>query len=310
MFSYSAFGLRIRSDFPLPEFLPADGPPDVTIRVDRTPAPVNLLEPPYHVDLGVRDATLAFRRVGVFRLYSGSDILVSLAPGAELSLARLYLVGKVMATLLYQRGLLVLHASAMEVDGRAVAFVGSSGFGKSSLAASLHARGFKVVADDIVALDVDSAVPRAIPAFPQLKVDPEMALSLGHGKGSLVFLHSAESKRGLRVTELFASTPLPLALIYLLGEDEAYSGSLRPQEVLIELVRHSFPARLLQSGGGPHLRQCARLAKQVPVFRFVRRPVRLPPVELANLVRRDLAAARDHSFQEGTCRAVGIAVRP
>jgi hypothetical protein len=310
MLSYFAYGLGIHSNFPLPEFVPSDAPAEVVVRLDSGIPPPELLERDAHVELNANEATLAFRYAGVFRIHRAREIHVMPAPGADLALIRLYLVGKVMATLLYMRGFLVLHASAVEVGGQAVAFVGSSGFGKSSLAASLHACGHRVVADDVVVMDLDSPMPMAIPAFPQLKVDPEVASSLGHDKGSLILLHPLESKRGLRVTKLFASRPLPLALIYLLGLDDAHSGSLQPQEVLIELVRHSFPARLLQSGGAPHLRQCARLARLVPALRLVRRPSRIPPLELADLVRRDLAAARDQRFQEGIPQAAEIVARP
>jgi hypothetical protein len=158
-----------------------------------------------------------------------------------------------------------------------------------------------VVADDVLALDLASQVPIASPGFPQLKVDPEVASSLGHDKDSLIVLHPLESKRGLRVADLFAGTRLPLGLVYLLGPDEIdASESLQPQDVLIELVRHSFPARLLRSGGAPHLQQCARLAKLVPVLRFTRPEARIPPSELANRVRRDLAAVGERVFEEGT----------
>jgi hypothetical protein len=215
-----------------------------------------------------------------------------------------------MATLLYQRGLLVLHASAVEVEGQAVVFVGASGWGKSSLAASLHARGHKVIADDVVAVDLNSSVPLAIPGFPQVKLDPEFAFWLGHDASSLIPLHPLESKRGMRVVDRFAATATPLGLIYLLDratERGPESTTLHPQDVLIEFVRHSFPARLLHSGGAPHLRQCASLAKHVPVRRFTRTDDRIPPAELANRVQTDLAAC-DQPLMAGLPRSLSRAV--
>jgi hypothetical protein len=294
MFSYCAYGLGIHSDFALPEFVAGDAQADVVVRLAPVGGSSGVPEHDTHVKLSASEATLAFRGAGVFRIRAGREILVTPAPGVELSLVRLYLVGKVMATLLYQRGLLVLHASAVEVEGKAVAFVGTSGFGKSSLAASLHACGNKIVADDVVAVDLSSAAPTVVPAFPQLKLDPEVASSLGHDKESLIHLHPLESKRGLRVTDMFATTPTPLGLIYLLGAStDSPSDALPPQNVLIELVRHSFPARLLQSGGGPHLRQCASLAKLVPIRRLLRADNRMTPSQVVSLVRGDLGRVRD-----------------
>ena len=51
------------------------------------------------------------------------------------------------------RGLEVLHASAVEVDGGAVAFVGRSGAGKTSLALALCRRGAAFLSDDVLALE-------------------------------------------------------------------------------------------------------------------------------------------------------------
>jgi hypothetical protein len=296
MMHYSAYGLTIGSDFSIPEFVAsADVPPDVVIRLERNEPAVGLTAQDGCVALGPEDATLAFGRAAAFHIRAGREIVVTPVPGAELSLVRLYLVGKVMATLLYQRGFLVLHASAVEIEGKAVAFMGTSGFGKSSLAASLYACGNTVIADDVVAVDLGSGAV-AIPAFPQLKLDPEMAHALGYQRDSLVPLHPLEPKRGLRVSDRFARVRSPLELIYLLGTDPARaSAPLNPQEKLIELVRHSFPARLLRSGGAIHLRQCANLARLVPMLGFSRSPSRLQPEELAARVRRDLDDVRnDH----------------
>jgi hypothetical protein len=186
--------------------------------------------------------------------------------------------------------LLVLHASSIEVDGQAVAFVGYSGVGKSSLAASLYTCGHGFVADDVTAVDLGSPVPMAIPGFPRLKIDATVASSLGYDADSLTDLHPMEVKRGLGLHDRFAERPLPLSLIYLLGGSGAASDCLQSHEVLLELVRHSFPTRLRKSGGASHLRQCASLARQVPVLRLPRPASRPKPSELAHRIRTDLAA--------------------
>jgi len=62
---------------------------------------------------------------------------------------RLYLLGSAWGALCYQRDLLVLHASAVRVDGRAVAFCGRPGMGKSTLAAWLAESGHALVSDDL-----------------------------------------------------------------------------------------------------------------------------------------------------------------
>ncbi|HEY0729444.1 MAG TPA: hypothetical protein VGD38_15295, partial [Pyrinomonadaceae bacterium] len=56
-----------------------------------------------------------------------------------------YLLGPVMGFVLLLRGLVSLHASAIVVDGAAIALVGPAGAGKSTTAAAFSARGFSVL---------------------------------------------------------------------------------------------------------------------------------------------------------------------
>jgi hypothetical protein len=71
-------------------------------------------------------------------------------PSCELELYALLVVGNLLATVLALRGETVLHASAVEQDGRAVAFVAHSGMGKSTLAALACACGARFVSDDVL----------------------------------------------------------------------------------------------------------------------------------------------------------------
>ncbi len=62
-------------------------------------------------------------------------------PECKPEMLALLVVGNLVAMILALRGETVLHASAVEVDGRAIAFVAHSGMGKSTLAALACARG-------------------------------------------------------------------------------------------------------------------------------------------------------------------------
>jgi serine kinase of HPr protein (carbohydrate metabolism regulator) len=66
--------------------------------------------------------------------------------------------------LLQQRGRLVLHASAVTVDLGVVAFMGGPGWGKSTMAAAMYARGHSIVADDVTAVRADKAHPVVHPS--------------------------------------------------------------------------------------------------------------------------------------------------
>ena len=76
------------------------------------------------------------------------------APGTEDGLVGVLLGGTGLSVLLNLRGHCVLHASAVEVDGRAVALVGRSGMGKTTSTALLCAAGLPLVADDVLRIDL------------------------------------------------------------------------------------------------------------------------------------------------------------
>ncbi len=75
------------------------------------------------------------------------------AASGRLELIPIILPGTVVAFLLTMAGFSVLHGSAVEIDGAALAFVGASGQGKSTLAALFCATGAPLVTDDVLPLE-------------------------------------------------------------------------------------------------------------------------------------------------------------
>ena len=139
---YTVFGLRIRSEIDLPELHPAEGDsqPDVVVRKGRVARPDN---PRPGIEVLDGALLLTIPDVAHFSITGGNEIVVE--PGSEVPErnVRLFLLGSAFGALLHQRGLLPLHANAIEVDGRAVAFMGKSGAGKSTLAAGSTIKGFE-----------------------------------------------------------------------------------------------------------------------------------------------------------------------
>ncbi len=75
---------------------------------------------------------LRYDRTADFEIDRGSGLIVAHpAPETADRLIPILACGGVLAHLIFGDGRIVLHASAVEIDGRAVAIVGSSGAGKS-----------------------------------------------------------------------------------------------------------------------------------------------------------------------------------
>jgi hypothetical protein len=73
------------------------------------------------------------------------------------------LASSALCVLLALRGDLVLHASAVEVDGRATLFCGPTQRGKSTLARALGEAGFRLLGEDGIAIELGGDEPIAFP---------------------------------------------------------------------------------------------------------------------------------------------------
>lgn len=290
------------SDFPLPEALKADAETDVIIRrgrVDNLPEDFDVAQSSFRADKD--EICLYWRNVGAFLIKSGREIIIDPVVDTDEQLLRLFLLGKVLGSLLHQRGLLVLHASAVTVNGEAIAFLGGKGYGKSTTAAAMYTSGYPLVADDVVALQVDNIeTPLVFPGYPQIKLWPEAADSVGEAADTLPRLHPDFEKRACRASDGFSTLPLPLRRIYLLADGESYEMEpLRPQEAFLEVVRHSYAVKLLNATqtSPRHFAQCKKLVDSVAVYRLKRPPSLVDLPKLVKLVEEDLINTSDYGSQ-------------
>ena len=301
MYSYIAYGLGIDSELTLPELDAGDAAPDVRLRlgtVDRKPTELDGQGDGFWATED--EACRYLANVGTCLVRHGREIIVEPLAGVDDRVLRLSILGPALSLVLHQRGRFVLHASAVESAHGAIAFMGGSGWGKSTLAAAFHARGHALVADDLTAIAVSADCSTVFPGFPQLKLWPEAVASLGEAPESLPQLHPEFDKRARRATHGFSHRVLPLQCIYLLGEGPRVAiEPLPPHEALIALMPHwygfRFGDRLLQVGARAvsHFQQCATLANTVSIRRLIR-PRRLQALgDVARLVEDDLA--REHA---------------
>jgi hypothetical protein len=232
---------------------------------------------------------LSCAEAGTFLVRNGTEIIVDPVPGVPDSLVRLYLAGPVFAALLRQRELLVLHASAVAIGDEAVVFLGGHGWGKSTTAGALWARGHDILADDVVAVAETESGPIVMPGFPWLKLWPDASRALGADPARLPRVHPALEKRDLRMADGHARKPAPVDRVYVLAVDDGPSiEDLPPQAALIELLRHAYGGQSLQSvQTGEHFLRCASLARSVPIRRLATGRSLTALADLARLVESD-----------------------
>ena len=222
MHSYCVSGLSVDSEIVLPGLIAiaADrGPPDVTIR--RSPVPAALENasasgPTWQI-AGKR-FLLRIPAVARFLLNEGRDIAFEPESGADDGDIPIFILGTVFGILLHQREQIVLHASAVRVNGKAVLFCGSSGAGKSTLAAVLAQRGYPLITDDVCAITVTgTGAPMVHPDGRQLKLWAQAIekLDLAASRGERI--RNCLEKFYVEPGEAFTE-PLPLGAVYALRE--------------------------------------------------------------------------------------------
>lgn len=285
MHTYTAYGLGISSDLALPELVPAEKARDVTIRLHKLDRSAGAVTDGKGFFLG--ETT----NVGMFLVRNGCEIFVDPVAGVDEALLRTILLGPVLGVLLRQREFVVLHASGIATHGAAVAFVGGSGWGKSTLALTFHVRGYGVIADDMMAVRLGPHSPVALPGYPHLKLLPDVAVSLGSDLSSLAPLHCQSEKRLCPVNKRFPQGPLPLKRVYVL--DVGTDHEIEPlglQDAFVELLRNSRAVGLISNPDliRSHFYQCGRLVKEVPIRRLKRKPSLATLSDIARLIEQDL----------------------
>jgi hypothetical protein len=97
---------------------------------------------------------MRFHRCGEFEISADLNrVVVHGDPTGRIELLPILMAGTVSAFLLALRGHTVLHASAVSIGGQALAFVGPSGRGKSTLAALMCLAGADLVTDDVLVVE-------------------------------------------------------------------------------------------------------------------------------------------------------------
>ena len=274
---YSVFGLRVRSSLILPELFAAngEGEPDVNIESGR----IDVADTGPGLMAANGGILLTVSEVGRFLVSDGRTIRVEPIAGIDPRNVRLFLLGSAFGALLHQRGHLPLHANAVEIGGRAVAFMGSSGAGKSTLAAWFHDRGFRIIADDVCVVGFDTEKqPYAAPGLPRLRLWRE-ALELTGRESSgyhRSYVDPAEEFEKFDVPIASQSATrcnMPLAALYLLDRADRLSVvRMSGIEAAEAIFANTYRGAYVSAAGNhkDHWQTSIKLVRCVPVYRVSR----------------------------------------
>ena len=181
------------------------------------------------------------------------------------------------------QGLELFHASAVQLNGRVLAFVGASGAGKSTLAAWLLLAGATFVADDVLAVEREGDAVLVHPGPPLMNLREATSRWLDPDERARVGMELGCDEGGARLHVRRRARAGPLHAIYLLPPRRA-------SEIGFKRVSPPKPAQLLGAAFGSAVKTpdrlvrrldlCAHLARHTPVFEL-EAPAKAPPNAIA-----------------------------
>ena len=296
MQTYRLFGLTFASDFSFNyQLMPGDGEPNFTFTcVSRPPLELDWQNlSPFYTSLYFDDRGESLLKVyrcagcDVMRCMNAADFFlfsdrIVCHPQSDMtSMIEANFLSAVMAFWLERAGTLALHASAVAVNDAAIVFLSNSGSGKSGLAAALIQAGHALVSDDIVPLTSSPTGWFAQPGFATMRMWPDTAKFFLGSYESLPLVHPAIDKRRVAIGASgwgkFCPNPQKISCLFVpelrnadaLG-DEIIITPIAPRDAVIELVRYSFAARLMQNPEFQPRRMdhLTKIALQVPMYRL------------------------------------------
>ncbi|MGH9968594.1 MAG: hypothetical protein ACREBG_12310 [Pyrinomonadaceae bacterium] len=160
------------------------------------------------------------------------------------------LIDQVLPRLVYQQGRLVLHASAVLGPNGVIAFLGDTGWGKSTIAASLCSYGFPHLTDDCLLLVVENGQLMAIPSYSGFRLWSDSISAIFPQGRSLSNVAHYTDKQRISADDgalPFCGDRAPVQAFYFLGSPEADPGQstatisqVSDHEALIEFAKQTY----------------------------------------------------------------------
>jgi hypothetical protein len=166
--------------------------------------------------------------LGAYRIEL-EEPLIELPPATEPVIAESFLWSTPTAICAAAAGDVMLHAAAVEIDGRAIIFTGDGGDGKTTLGAGFHRAGHRLLSDDTVRLSAVQGRPQVFPGPALIRLRNDM-------NAQLVLSDVVTLWRGTEKTYLApephrrgTGDPLPVAAVVMLEWGEyAFSPLAAP----------------------------------------------------------------------------------
>jgi hypothetical protein len=292
-YCYEAYGLTFDLPFPCAHLTPAA---EGQIKVFEGPVPDALPSPVVRDGWSQADSdrrlVVGGSRQGRFLVDRG-DVTLQRGDGDELALGRGF-TSLVLPALLYQRGLLVLHASAAAINDAAIILTGESGAGKSTTLTALMRDGCSMLSDDVTAVRLaDSGAPEAVPGVGRVRLTPDAADGLGVGADDDIAEPDRRGKRSLAPVTALAPAAVPVRIVCELADHDG--AELRVHRLggtaTFQALQDCIYGPLLADEHARLFPICGAILERVAFFRIERPQSRWTVPEVSAAILQLAAAA-------------------
>jgi len=286
---YYICGISLYSEIPLP--LPLSGRGELAHIAVRIAPAAYFEEAIRHASLEksdgscyefarLADGTSYARWKGVGEFLVSRDGLQILCRQAEITSTesfQIYMLGQALSFALVKRGFEPIQATTVVINGEAVVFLGSKGFGKSTLAAAFISAGYPVLTDDLLILQPAGNRFMAYPGPARIELCPKIARQLLGTLADGARMNTDTEKLILPLQgKQICSLPVPVRAVYALAAPQEVSPNqairfetLSIHESFLELVKNTFNYPVVDAGRlTRQLEQTSHLASLLPVRRL------------------------------------------
>ena len=202
----------------------------------------------------------------------GTRVIAYPEPGTDPNTVEHLYINQLVPLALSRQSRPAFHASAVTMGAGAVAFLGRTGMGKSTLAASFALHGTSFLTDDALIIEESDQGCRARPSHPSIRLwDDSVEELIGAGVQQAVPVSYSQKTRLLAGDALaYCDEPVPLLAAYVLADTgiaEVTITSLNGLDLYLGWLENSFLLDIEDNDLlAQHFEWTYRISRAVPTF--------------------------------------------
>lgn len=301
---YQICGLNVESDFTLQGAYEIEKPSKVHVTIGQEEIEekyTEIMPVEYEHEIGhgfinhqEKWSCARFRGIAVFVIREGNRIGYHLYEGYEAKHVSDLMIEYCLSVLAYQRNMLMIHGSGICYKGKTLIISGVSGAGKSSLAEEFLERGYQMMSDDVVPIDVEQEDLYGYPAFPLRKLCADAVERKGLDKSTLIPIQDdGREKYGMYLQDEYYTEKAPLGAMVILEKgnvEKPVITEILGADKLKYLTEYFIRKEIYKQISYPKesFMKAIKVANKLPMYKVIRPENQITVKEQADMLEKIL----------------------